>query len=94
MSFVNPAFYRLKKIDKKNVEDNIEVIEESNNVEMSNIISLDEIMEEKVEIQLIDFPRLGLLTSPPSILPISFEKIGPIVVNYEKASAKNDSKSI
>ena len=96
MSFVNPVYYKLQKLDKKNVQnDDIETLEDTNEVEKKNIISLDEIMNEiKVEIDYIDFPKSIYLTSGPRSLSMNPNELAKLSIDYSNASTKNDSISI
>ena len=73
MSFFNPNFKDNKKEFKEEVK-------------KENIISVDEILNtpkmEKVNIELIDYPKSAVITNVPRNVNLNANELGVIIVKY------------
>ena len=77
MSFFNPNFKDKKKEFKEEVNEE---------VKNENIISVDDILNtpkmEKVNIELIDYPKSAVITNVPRNINLSANELGVVTVKY------------
>ena len=92
--YVNPVVSKLNKLKEENEKlKGTEIID--NVSESENLISIDSILnemksEEKIEIELIDFPRGSKITGMAQPLTFSARELGMLSIKYSDFNSNND----
>ncbi len=90
--YINPVVYKLNKLQEEN--NMLKTGKNTNEVakENENIISLDSILneKEKIETELIDYPKISKIVGKASSISLSSNDLGILSIKYSNFNSEKN----